>query len=215
MPASEGTENKVTHRVAQALSARQEAPWPPAAAGWTILEPAMASIGHVAVGMALGRYKTGASSGGRLAASMLLFSALALLPDADVVAFKLGIPYSAPWGHRGATHSLAFAALMALGALGLARLLRAPPWRISLLVLLAVGSHGLLDALTDGGYGAALLWPFSDTRFFAPVRPLPVAPIGTGMLSSYGLYVVAVELVAFLPCWAFALWPRQRAVRES
>jgi inner membrane protein len=174
----------------------------------------MASIGHVAVGMALGRYEAGASSKSRQAASMILLSALALLPDADVIAFKLGIPYSAPWGHRGATHSLAFAVLVALGALGLARLLRAPPWRTSLLVLLAVGSHGLLDALTDGGLGAALLWPFSNARFFAPVRPLPVAPIGAGMFSSRGLYVVAVEFVVFLPCWAFALWPRRRAARE-
>jgi inner membrane protein len=82
------------------------------------------------------------------------------------------------------------------------------------LTLLAVGSHGLLDALTDGGLGAALLWPFSNARLFAPVRPLPVAPIGTGMLSSRGLYVVVVEFIAFLPCWAYALWPRRRAPRE-
>ena len=46
------------------------------------------------------------------------------------------------------------------------------------MVALVVASHGLLDALTDGGLGAALLWPFSDERFFAPWRPLPVAPIG-------------------------------------
>ena len=68
----------------------------------------MASIGHFAVGLALGRHEAGRASRGRLVASMALFSALALLPDADVIAFKLGIPYSAPWGHRGATHSLLF-----------------------------------------------------------------------------------------------------------
>jgi inner membrane protein len=175
----------------------------------------MASIGHVAVGMALGRHEAGVSSKGRLAASMGLFAALAMLPDADVIAFKLGIPYSAPWGHRGATHSLFFAALIALGAVGVSRLLRLPPWRMGLLALVAVGSHGLLDSLTDGGLGAALLWPFSTERFFAPVRPLPVAPIGTRMLSPRGLYVVAVELFAFLPFWAFALWPRRRAALES
>ena len=79
----------------------------------------------------------------------------------------------------------------------------------------AVGSHGLLDALTDGGLGAALLWPSSNARLFAPVRPLPVAPIGAGMLSSRGLYVVAVEFVLFLPFWAYALWPRRRAASES
>jgi inner membrane protein len=141
---------------------------------------------------------------------MAALSALALLPDADVVAFRLGIPYSAPWGHRGATHSLAFAALVALPvALG-ARLMGHSASQWGLLTLLAVGSHGLLDALTDGGLGAALLWPFSNERFFAPVRPLPVAPIGAGMLSARGLEVVAVELVAFLPFWLYALWPRRR-----
>jgi inner membrane protein len=146
---------------------------------------------------------------------MAFFSALALLPDADVIAFTLDIPYEAPWGHRGASHSLVFAALVALGILGVARLLRLPPARMGLLALLAVSSHGLLDSLTNGGFGAALLWPFSNARLFAPLRPLPVAPIGTGMLSSYGLYVVAVELFAFLPFWAFALWPRRRAAPES
>lgn len=174
----------------------------------------MASIGHVAVGMAVGRYEAGLSSRGRLAASMLLFSALAMLPDADVIAFKLGIPYSAPWGHRGATHSLVFAALVALGVTGLARLLRLSPWRTGLLALLAVASHGLLDSLTDGGLGVALLWPFSNERFFAPLHPLPVAPIGTRMFSSRGMYVVAFEFIAFIPFWAFALWPRRRAARE-
>jgi inner membrane protein len=175
----------------------------------------MASIGHVAVGMALGRHEAGPCSRGRLAASMAIFSALALLPDADVIAFVFRIPYAAPWGHRGATHSLVFAALVALGLVGIARLLRLSPWRTGLLAFLAVGSHGLLDALTDGGLGAALLWPFSNDRLFAPVRPLPVSPIGAGMFSSRGLYVVAVEFIAFLPFWAFALWPRRRAAPES
>jgi inner membrane protein len=174
----------------------------------------MASIGHVAVGMSLARHEAGVSSRARLAASMLFFSALAMLPDADVIAFRLGIPYSAPWGHRGATHSLVFAALVALAAMGLAPLFRLSAWRMGLLSLFAVASHGLLDSLTDGGLGAALLWPFSNERLFAPVRPLPVAPIGSRMFSSRGLYVVAVEFLAFLPFWAFALWPRRRAAAE-
>ena len=175
----------------------------------------MASIGHVAVGMALGRHERGASSVGRLAASMGGFSALALLPDADVIAFVFRIPYSAPWGHRGATHSFVFSALVALAIALLARAFRFPAVRTGLLAFIALASHGLLDALTDGGLGAALLWPFSHERFFAPARPLPVAPIGVGMLSSRGLYVVAVEFFAFLPFWAYALWPRRRTPRES
>ena len=163
----------------------------------------------MAVGMALGRYEAGGVSPRRLAAAMTLFSLLALLPDADVVAFRLGIPYSAPWGHRGASHSLVFAAGVALLAAGVARALRAPAARWGALTFVAVASHGLLDALTHGGLGAALLWPFSQARLFAPMRPLPVAPIGAGMLSARGLYVVMVEFICFLPFWAYALWPRR------
>jgi membrane-bound metal-dependent hydrolase YbcI (DUF457 family) len=37
---------------------------------------------------------------------MLAFSALSLAPDLDVIAFRFGIPYSAPFGHRGAAHSI-------------------------------------------------------------------------------------------------------------
>jgi len=170
----------------------------------------MASIGHVAVGMALGRYEAGGTSARRLAGAMTLLSLLALLPDADVVAFRLGIPYSAPWGHRGASHSVAFALGVALVAGALARALRAPATKWGVLTFLAVASHGVLDSLTNGGLGAALLWPFSHGRYFAPLRPLPVSPIGAGMLSSRGLYVVTVELLAFLPFWAYALWPRRR-----
>jgi inner membrane protein len=36
---------------------------------------------------------------------------LAMAPDLDVWAFRLGIPYGAPLGHRGFTHSLLFALL--------------------------------------------------------------------------------------------------------
>ncbi len=37
-----------------------------------------------------------------------------MLPDLAVLAFRLGIPYPHPFGHRGASHSLAFAVLVAL-----------------------------------------------------------------------------------------------------
>ena len=170
----------------------------------------MASIGHVAVGMALGRFEAGSASWKRRVALMGFLSLLALLPDADVVAFALRIPYAAPWGHRGASHSFVFAGAVALAVAALARWKGESATRWGVLTFLAVGSHGILDTLTDGGLGAALYWPFSDARIFAPVRPLPVAPIGAGMLTARGLYVSLVELLVFLPAWAYALWPVRR-----
>src|SRR4029079_1673869 len=55
--------------------------------------------------------------------------------------------------------------------------------------------------------GCALLWPFDLTRYFAPWRPIPVAPIGLGMISAYGLIVVLVDLAMFAPALLFALRP--------
>jgi inner membrane protein len=145
--------------------------------------------------------------------SMALFSALSLLPDADVIAFRLGIPYHAPFGHRGASHSLVFA--LAAGMLG-ALFLRRYGWRFHVALLTAgavVASHGLLDSLTDGGLGIALLWPFTSARYFAPWQPLPVAPIGARLVSARGLRVMLIELVQFAPVFAYALWPRGRGGR--
>ena len=118
---------------------------------------------------------------------MLAWAALSFLPDADVIGFGFGVRYEDEWGHRGATHSLAFA--LAVGvALGLlAPLVRRSAVRTGVMTTLVLASHSLLDTFTDGGLGCALLWPFDDTRYFAPWRPLPVSPIGLGYLLLYGM----------------------------
>src|SRR5688572_9983511 len=106
----------------------------------------MASLGHVAVGIAAGRL-FGADKPRQLAAVMLGFSALSLLPDLDAVGFTLGDAYADPWGHRGATHSLVFAA-----AAGLAAGLLVWAWggassrRAAGYAAAVVASHPLLDA---------------------------------------------------------------------
>ncbi len=126
-----------------------------------------------------------------------------MLPDADVIGFGLGIDYADDWGHRGATHSLAFAGLCA-GAAALA-------WREArslvafLFLTFAMASHGLLDTLTDGGLGSALLWPFDQARIFAPETPLRVSPIGAGFFSARGVETLLSEIRwIWLPCLAIA-----------
>lgn len=169
----------------------------------------MASIGHVVVGLAASRFsrRRGATSWTPFGVAVL-WSGLSLLPDADVFGFRLGVHYEDPWGHRGATHSLLFAAVVAVIALVVAKATRLPAaLRTTLITLGVVSSHSVLDTLTDGGLGCALLWPFSDERFFAPWRPLPVAPIGGAFLSGEGLRVAAVELIAFSPLFVYAVWP--------
>lgn len=170
----------------------------------------MASLGHVAIGMAAGRLDQRLEPPPFLLwRAMFWFSLMSLLPDADVVAFSLGIPYEAPFGHRGASHALVSAPVLAiLPSLMLSQYLKTSKLRTWLLGSVVVMTHGPLDMLTDGGMGVALLWPFSDERFFAPWQPIPVAPIGRHMLSPRGLFVVSYELLMFLPFLLYAFWPR-------
>jgi len=155
-------------------------------------------ISHPAVPLAL------AFGLGRRAVSEKLLQAgvvASILPDLDVLAFRLGIPYEDALGHRGFTHSLAFAVVMALAAGGACRALDTTFSRAFWFVLAAAASHGLLDSLTNGGLGVALLWPFSDERYFAPLRMIEVSPIGIGFFSERGVQVLLSELVwVWLPC---------------
>jgi inner membrane protein len=169
----------------------------------------MASIGHIAMGMAAARVSRHPQVTRR--ASMPAFaawSALSLLPDVDVIGFGLGVRYEDEWGHRGATHSLAFSIALSL-TIGLAAWLatrsRRSAARIAVLASAVLVSHALLDTMTDGGLGCALLWPFDLTRYFAPWNPIPVAPIGLDFLSVYGFGVALIELILFAPIFSFAL----------
>ena len=144
----------------------------------------------------------------------VIWAGLSLLPDADVFGFRLGVRYEDPFGHRGATHSLAFALLIGLAAAAVARASRLPARRTGIVAAAVVASHAVLDTLTDGGLGCALLWPFTNERFFAPVRPLPVAPIGRAFLSRAGLHIAGFELLISAPLLAYAVWPARRRTRE-
>jgi inner membrane protein len=100
-----------------------------------------------------------------------------VLPDLDVVAFKMGIPYAAAFGHRGFSHSLMLAFLFALACSAGFRYFKIPLIPSFLFLFVSGASHGLLDTLTNGGLGIALLWPFSDERYFAPAQVIQVSPI--------------------------------------
>lgn len=161
----------------------------------------------LALGLGLGRGKV---PGALLAAGV----AASMLPDADVAAFRLGIPYAAALGHRGFSHSLLVA--VAAAGLGAWLLRRRVPGRVAFpFLFLAMASHGLLDACTTGGLGIALLWPFSAQRCFAPVRMIRVSPIGLSrFVSRNGLAVLASEAAwIWLPCALAAgvlAWRRTR-----
>lgn len=147
----------------------------------------------------------------------LLGAACAMLPDADVVGFAFGVHYGDFWGHRGFTHSLCFAAILAvlITAICYAR----PVSKLALVcyLFLATASHGVLDALTDGGLGIAFFSPFDTGRYFFPFTPVPVSPIGAGFFSAEGAAVLRHEAIwlglpAAISIIAFTIIHRYRSV---
>ncbi len=124
----------------------------------------------------------------------------AILPDLDVVAFKLGIPYAHPLGHRGMMHSLAFAALVALFftrcGYRSVKLFSKAGLHLTMLFFCAGASHGLLDAATDAGLGIGLWLPFSDQRVFWDFRPLLTSPVDpTRFFNRRALVILKSEFV--------------------
>ena len=154
-------------------------------------------ITHAFTAGALGKTLTSAKLPPRFWALAVISS---LLPDADVIGFGLGIEYGDLLGHRGLSHSLAFALAWSFGALSLVSLQNIARgsrtwWKLFALLFTVTASHGVLDALTDGGLGVAFFAPFDGTRYFFPWRPLVVSPISfEQFFTSWGGTVLQSEL---------------------
>src|ERR1044072_5617031 len=122
----------------------------------------------------------------RMPASFWWWTAIcAMLPDIDVIAFSFGVPYDAMLGYRGFTHSMFFALIV--GAAASWHLSHPSHLALFLWFTAVTASHGVLDALTNGGRGIAFFAPFSGERYFFPWRPIQVSPIGVGFFSARGL----------------------------
>ncbi|WP_343653101.1 metal-dependent hydrolase [Stenotrophomonas sp.] len=170
-------------------------------------------ITHAAVPLALWC----AADRGRIPPWLLAAGVVAaMLPDADVLAFVLHIPYADALGHRGASHSLLFAGVLAMLAALVAFFGRHRPWsavscqprlapttarptvastvQAAVFVFICAASHPLLDAMTSGGLGVALAWPWSEHRFFAPWRPIRVSPFAPQFFSARGVATLLSEL---------------------
>lgn len=159
---------------------------------------------------------------------LILGMACSIVPDLDVIGFSFGIRYGDLWGHRGLTHSILFACLLS------ALLVRFWYWRAStsakatMLVyfFFCTASHGVLDAMTDGGLGVAFFSPFDTSRYFFTYRPVAVSPIGIGdfftgeafrILASEATWIWLPTIVIFLILRGFQqmwLWrPSQNSDR--
>jgi len=151
-------------------------------------------LGHAVAGLAI----TTAFHRDRLPRRTWALAAFcAVAPDLDWFVSLLPLHRGHVLNHRGVSHSLFAAVLLATVVFFLA--IRRDQRRGDLWLCLTVSalSHGLLDALTAGGVGVALFMPFSATRWACLWQPGHVAPLPLGRDHTY----------AFLASlWAEALW---------
>ena len=150
-------------------------------------------LSHPAVPLALA-----IGLGSRTISPRLLFAGVvaSIIPDLDVLTFRLGIPYSNVMGHRGISHSLAFAIGPGLLATASCTWLKTSRSSAFIFVAISAASHGLLDMLTNGGSGIAFLWPMSDSRFFFPTQVIEVSPLSMSrFFGSAGTRVLGSELM--------------------
>ncbi len=163
------------------------------------------ALSHAAAALAIGAYFRRTSVPRK---ALLAGMALAIVPDLDALGYWMGVPYGSLFGHRGLTHSLAFA--VAGGPTAAWIWCRSGSRGGNCAILgfyfaLVLLSHGLLDAPTNGGEGVAFFSPFSSQRYFFPFRPIQVSPIGIGVFNARGLDILLSELRwVLLPAAALA-----------
>jgi inner membrane protein len=146
----------------------------------------------------------------------------AVLPDLDVIGFRFGVHYGDFWGHRGFTHSLVFAVLLAAATVLLLFPRKVPGmgrFALAIYIFLATASHGFLDAMTNGGLGVAFFSPFDNRRYFLPWRPITVAPISVGrFFNARGIAIMQNEVLwIWIPTMVFAasVWMLRRRSAET
>jgi inner membrane protein len=120
------------------------------------------------------------------------------------------------------THSLLFAAIVAVVMTAIFWRHDIHRWTMLLLLFVITASHGAFDAMTDGGLGIAFFSPFNRRRYFLPWRPIHVSPIRAGrFFSERGWYVITHEiLIIWIPVLLFSVvvWlmrKKQRAQHSS
>lgn len=153
-------------------------------------------LSHPAVPLALGL-----GLGPRMVSRRLLFVGIvaSILPDLDVLSFRLNIAYSHAMAHRGFSHSLFFAAALALAALAATHWLQSGRRIAFVFIFIAAASHGVLDMFTNGGMGVALWWPWSEQRVFASWQVIEVSPLSLRRI--FGVRGAEVFWSEFLWIW--------------
>ena len=189
----------------------------------------MAITAHIAIGMALGRKTAEVVQAERTTGWLLGFAGLAFLPDIDFI-WSAHLPYGleayppfsifssevsmlSTWGHRGATHSVGFAFIIAILSAFWFKKHQLPCFKPILLVFFAVLSHSILDMMS---WMVLLTWPFEDlihvfnrwptifnvesNRVEFVWQPIDFSSLTTQLIT---------EMLYFSPCFLYAFRPTQ------
>ena len=124
----------------------------------------------------------------------------AVLPDISAIFTRFGVSNEALLGHRNFTHSLSFALITGFVAVWLGfrevKLFSRSSISLWIFFFICTASHGLLDAMTNGGLGIAFYSPFSGERYFLPWTPVDMPEIKPNQfLGKWGKKVIISELI--------------------
>lgn len=118
---------------------------------------------------------------------------LPIVPDFDYFGLLLNVPYPSLFGHRGFTHSIFFSLIFAgIAALVIEKKSMKKYFRF-IFYFVTMMTHGLLDALTNGGLGVAFFSPFNKLRYFFFWTPIEVSPFAHHFLTHRGFIVLISE----------------------
>lgn len=160
------------------------------------------AFGHAAASIALSQTGLVSKPDWKL---LFLGIFVSIVPDIDSIGFALGVPYNSFWGHRGFSHSIVFAMLLAGFITWFYR--NQPARRMAAVfafIFLSCISHAILDGMTTGGLGVAFFAPFNNKRYFFPFRPIKVSPISVkAFFEGKGWEIIRSEAIWIgIPCAA-------------
>ncbi|MBP1627461.1 MAG: ybcI [Holophagaceae bacterium] len=140
-----------------------------------------------------------------------LFCALA--PDLDWFMTFLHLSGRHVLNHRGVTHSLCAALILATMVMVLAFRKEERNPRLWLCMLACAFSHCLLDACTQGGVGVAVFVPITKVRFVCAWQPIQVGPIPLNFKLLQGFLTALWTEVVWIGIPALALLTGTRTFR--
>jgi len=163
---------------------------------------------HAIAGAAVGAFHKVPSDGRRV---ITLAALCAVAPDLDLIGWPLGISPFAPLGHRGLSHSIAFAVV--LGGIAAMALLpdvaRRGKAAAAATLILATATHSVLDAMTTYAPTGPAFWaPFSNHRYRFPWMPLTGAG---GLKTDFGQEALYVCLPALVLILSMEWWRRRHS----